>query len=417
MKIESICHSKSERRKECKGDKNEKNYSKDAVHHPMLLEREYVRALNAVKIERMFAKPFITALTHHSEGISKLTKNEDSTMFISSSYDSKVVLWDLYTRKSIKEMQFSSIINGIAVDKNSNMFVSQNKSVFLNSKSFFELNSIVSSIDLSENLCVGTATDVSVFDVNRLTPKNSYLAEGINSVKFNRSFKHIVCGINTLSIKMFDNRMNKEFLDIPCPGTNCMTFNPQKGFEFACGNEDGNGYLYDIRNSEKAVETYRGHTNAVVSLAFNPNGQEIATGSFDKTIRIFKTNQRKPRDCYYNDRMQIVHAVEYSNDGQFIISGSDDGSLRIWKAQASKKLEAVTKQEKEAFQYKEALKEKFKAVGEVARISKHRFMNKEIKNEMRIKHEMYEGAQRRALKRKKELDFGRKEFMNEEDKN
>ncbi|KAM0679843.1 Protein sof1 [Glugoides intestinalis] len=413
MKIESICHSKSERRKECKGDRTEKKFSKEAVHHPMILEREYVRALNAVKIERMFAKPFITALTHHSEGINKLTKNNDSTMFISSSYDNKVVLWDLYTRKIVKEMQFPSIINGIAVDKSNNTFISQNKSVFLNAESFFELDSVVSSIDLTENLCVGTASGISIFDLNRLTPKISYLAEGINTVKFNRSFKHIVCGINSLSLKMFDNRTSKEFLDIAIPGTNCMAFNPQKGFMLACGNENGDGYLYDIRNSEKAVETFRAHTNAVVSLAFSPNGQEIATGSFDKTIRIFKTNERKPRDCYYNDRMQIVHAVEYSNDGEFVISGSDDGSLRIWKAHASKKVDPMTKIEKESSQYKEALKEKFKAVGEIARISKHRFMNKEIKNEMRIKNEMYEGSKRRALKRQKEFELRKNKFMKE----
>lgn len=415
MKIESIYHSKESRRKECKGDQKEKKFSKDPVHHPMLLEREYIRALNSTKIERLLAKPFVTALSYHREGINKLYKEPNNNIFMSSSYDNKVILWDLYSKKIIQEKQYSSIINGIAVDSNSNMFVTQEKCVFLNGNPHFNLDSTVTSIDFSKDLCVGTSNGISIFDANKFTPKISYELDDVTSVKFNRSFEYILCGLTNLAITLFDNRSNKDFLVVETAGTNCVAFNDQKGFQFACGNENGDAYLYDLRNAEKPIETFRGHTNAIVSVSFNPNGQEIATGSFDRTIRIFKTDERKPRDCYYNDRMQIVHAIEYSNDGEFIISGSDDGSLRIWKAKASKKIGPMTKAEKESMQYTEALKDKFKYVGDVSRISKHRFLNKEIKKEMRIKHEMYEGAQRRADKKEKEKEFKRKHFPETEE--
>lgn len=406
MKIDSIYHSKDSRRKECKGDNSIKKYSKDPVHHPMLLEREYVRALNSTKIERMLAKPFITALSHHREGINKLTKSFTSNLFASSSYDNKLVIWELFSKKIIEERQYSSIINGIVLGDNSDIFVSQNKGVILNNyTSEYSVNSLVSSIDYFKDLCVGHCNGISLFDINRLTPKINYSTDDIKFVKYNRSFSYIMGAITNLNIKLYDNRTNTDFLNLDIPNTNSLDFNNQQGYLFATGNEDGNAYLHDIRNPDKPIEIFRGHTNAVVTVAFNPNGKEIATGSFDKTIRIFKTNERKPRDCYYNDRMQIVHGVQYSNDGEFIISGSDDGSLRLWKAQASKKVGPTTRAEKEALQYANTLKEKFKNVGEISRISSHRFLNKEIKREMHIKHEMYEGSIRRQAKKEKELEF------------
>lgn len=451
MKIESIYHSKEVRRKECKGDKPITKHSKDPIHHPMLLEREYIRALNAVKIEKMVSKPFITALSHHREGINKLSKDYNSNLFISSSYDNKMVVWDLFDKKIVFKKQYQNLINGIAVNRseeNINVLVSQLKRIELsairldtnvsnntvdNSYTIrsnnintnninnnlnsninnisYQLDSTVMGLDYLNDIAVSHSTGVSIFDINRITSKISYLGEESTFIKFNRSFKYILAGLDRMNINLYDNRTNKDFMKIEQQGTNCISFNPQKGHIFACGNEDGNGYLFDIRNDSKPIEIYRGHTNAIVSIAFSPDGKEIATGSYDRTIRIFRTEDRKARDCYYNDRMQIVHGVEYSNDGDFIISGSDDGSLRLWKANSSRKMGPVNKYEKESLEYNEALKEKFKYVEEVSRISKHRFLNKEIKNEMRIKNEMYQGQLRRAAKREKQK--GLEESSNE----
>jgi hypothetical protein len=37
--------------------------------HPFHRQREYVRALNATKLERVFARPFIGVLNGHSDGV------------------------------------------------------------------------------------------------------------------------------------------------------------------------------------------------------------------------------------------------------------------------------------------------------------------------------------------------------------
>ena len=63
-----------------------RNY--DPVLHPLEKAREYTRALNAVKLERMFAKPFVGALNGHKDGVYCMAKNPRKiTSLISGSGD------------------------------------------------------------------------------------------------------------------------------------------------------------------------------------------------------------------------------------------------------------------------------------------------------------------------------------------
>ena len=64
--------------------------------------REYKRALNAVKLEKVFAKPFLASLDGHRDGVSRLTTHPKRLSTIAScSYDGDVRLWDLSTRKCL----------------------------------------------------------------------------------------------------------------------------------------------------------------------------------------------------------------------------------------------------------------------------------------------------------------------------
>lgn len=53
-----------------------RNY--DPALHPFEVPREYVRALNATKLERVFAKPFLNSLDGHRDGINCMAKHPKS---------------------------------------------------------------------------------------------------------------------------------------------------------------------------------------------------------------------------------------------------------------------------------------------------------------------------------------------------
>jgi WD repeat and SOF domain-containing protein 1 len=73
----------------------------------------------------------------------------------------------------------------------------------------------------------------------------------------------------------------------------------------------------------------------VMDVDFSPTGREFVSGSYDRTVRIWRYNEGKSREVYYGKRMQRVFSVAFSGDANFVLSGSDDFSIRLWKANAS----------------------------------------------------------------------------------
>lgn len=75
-----------------------RNY--DPSLHPLEAPREYVRAVNAVKLERVFAKPFIGNLDGHRDGVSSMAKHPSRLAVLASgAFDGEIRIWDLATRK------------------------------------------------------------------------------------------------------------------------------------------------------------------------------------------------------------------------------------------------------------------------------------------------------------------------------
>jgi WD repeat and SOF domain-containing protein 1 len=72
-----------------------------------------------------------------------------------------------------------------------------------------------------------------------------------------------------------------------------------------------------------------------MDVAYSPTGREFVTGSYDRTVRIFRVNQGKSREVYHTKRMQRVFTVNYTQDARYVLSGSDDMNVRLWKTVAS----------------------------------------------------------------------------------
>jgi WD repeat and SOF domain-containing protein 1 len=64
--------------------------------HPFAKARERTRALNAAKIERMFAKPFLASLEGHVDGVNVVVrKAHDLAVIASASADGGKFQWPI----------------------------------------------------------------------------------------------------------------------------------------------------------------------------------------------------------------------------------------------------------------------------------------------------------------------------------
>jgi WD40 repeat protein len=79
------------------------------------------------------------------------------------------------------------------------------------------------------------------------------------------------------------------------------------------------------------VFVYKGHSNVVTSVAWSPDGQWIASGSYDKTVQAWNASDGS-HVFTYKGHSDGVSTVAWSPDGKRIASGSHDNTVQVWQA-------------------------------------------------------------------------------------
>ena len=69
MKISVISRSEQDYVRQSSKDMHKVQRNADPKLHPFEKAREYTRALNAVKLDKLFAKPFVAALSDHRDSV------------------------------------------------------------------------------------------------------------------------------------------------------------------------------------------------------------------------------------------------------------------------------------------------------------------------------------------------------------
>lgn len=446
--------------------RNIDNYIRDSKHdihkvhrdytpeaHPFEEAREYVRALNATKLERSFAKPFLFDLKGNSDAVNILQNNKNRLNSVfSGSYDGVIKEWNLSTQSPNFEIKgHESCINGLAQIENNLLSVSDDKFIKLwdidplNTELAATVNGSISSssslILKSDKInstyapkfqiaaksglrcldsqysqtqdnffAVGdTSGDIYVYELNsgRSDPVMNFNwgSDSVTSLNFNPTEPNLMlaCGMDR-SVSLYDIRKNKALRKVSLMmNSNKCLWNPYNPIQFAVCNEDNNTYLFDTRKLSHASKILRGHISAVMSCCFSPTGRQIVTGGYDKTIKIYKIHGNSSSnavDTYHTKRMQKIYSVTWTLDNKYILSSSEEFNIRCWKAKAWDRLEYLSAAQKQNRNYAEALKKKYQNYPEIRRISKHRHYSKHIFVQSKQRKESLAKLKRKERNRK-----------------
>ena len=86
--------------------------------------------------------------------------------------------------------------------------------------------------------------------------------------------------------------------------------------------------------------TLVGHADAVWSVAFSPDGQRLASGSLDRTVKIWDSATGKELFTL-KGHAGWVTSVAFSPDGQRLASASSDQTVKLWDSATGKELLAL----------------------------------------------------------------------------
>jgi WD40 repeat protein len=108
-----------------------------------------------------------------------------------------------------------------------------------------------------------------------------------------------------------------------------VRFNPKNNTMFASGGADRQVILHDIKQG--LISTIKGYTNFVFSVAFSPDGKELAVGYEDGILRIWNIKTGEYQKL--RGHQGWIRSVTFSSDNQWLASSGEDRKIVLWQRQ------------------------------------------------------------------------------------
>ena len=223
--------------------------------------------------------------------------NDTCTNFVFSSNDNLLKTYDIENNKINIYEGHDDFIMSIIVKNNLIITSSKDNTIRIWKINFIDKD----KYDSIKCICIlkGHSESVNCSDI--YMKKNDYL----------------ISGCKDGSIKLWDIKQIKEKIDNNDNITNIDNIN----------NEN-----LDIIEIKESLSSKVVHDNEINSIKFSPNGKMFASGSYDKTIKIFEITNNKDFNLVHNliGHKKGVTDISFSPYAKILASCSTDKTIKMW---------------------------------------------------------------------------------------
>lgn len=291
-------------------------------------------------------------LQGHEAAIKSIAFLPNTGVFYSTSSDGKILRWDLSGNvKSYRVLASNPINRGMAISPNGRWLAN---ATLTSSIQLFNMNN--------------PATEPELLQAH---------SSWVTVLAFTPDSRGLYSASNDKNIIFWDlvNSSHSVFLSLPNTIVRCLTIEPNGQYMYG-GTEDGRLIRWNISTKDETVlfrsdkntisgiainsagsriafvdkngslrildvktntivRTVMAHSARIVDVKFSPDGRQIATASFDNTLKIWDASNLGIRPISIARHNEWVLAVAFSPDGKSLISGDEKGMMYYWPTHAS----------------------------------------------------------------------------------